>query len=80
MAGVKGKSGNWSKLDKDIMNVNLGLCDVLLHQYLLDENIDKETKIAKIIPLLAKRVPQTVKTEVDTTLTVKEPIKFTWTT
>lgn len=58
MAGKKGRSGNWSQLKKDIMNVNLDLCDVILHEYLLNKDIATEDKVARIIPLLTKRIPQ----------------------
>ncbi len=60
MAGKKGRSGNWSQLKKDIMNVNLDLCDAILHEYLMSDSIDNKEKVARIIPLLTKRIPQKV--------------------
>jgi hypothetical protein len=75
MAGVKGKSGRGSTVEEGIMKNNLKLGAVLLHQYLNDPNIPLEAKITKIIPLLAKLVPQEIKAEVSHEIFLSELIR-----
>ena len=56
MAGNK-NSGNRSRVEKDIMKINLDLCDTLCNRFLKDETIPLADRVKAVIPLIGKKIP-----------------------